>query len=130
MTIAGAEVDGSVDAVACGKCGEVFIAAEEIATFEGLAVAAVIRAGWLRGGVLRAGRKVLGFPATQLASMLGVTPETISRWENDAHEVPRAVFLWLHELLVHHADRRKKHEPIESIEPVAAAPRIHIEAAA
>jgi len=43
------------------------------------------------GSQLRAARKELGIPAKELASLLGVTPETFSRWENGRKDVPTMV---------------------------------------
>jgi DNA-binding transcriptional regulator YiaG len=46
-------------------------------------------------------RKALGLQASQLADLLGVTRESVSRWENGKHEIPRGVFLLLGVLVAH-----------------------------
>jgi len=46
-------------------------------------------------------RKVAGLRAVDVAAMLNVTPETVSRWERGTVEVPRAAAYVLGDLLDH-----------------------------
>ena len=51
-------------------------------------------------------RKTLGLKATNLADLLGVTSETISRWENGHNEPDRAVWATLEQLVDDHYGNR------------------------
>lgn len=72
-----------VPALRCGKCEQIHYRGEDLARAE-LAVAdRILRTGLGAGGAFKFVRKALGYRATDLSQMLGVRPETISRWEND-----------------------------------------------
>ncbi len=57
-------------------------------------------AGVKSGAALRFIRKAAGLPATDLAVLLDVRPETVSRWENDKRPIDRGSCAVLHQLLV------------------------------
>jgi putative zinc finger/helix-turn-helix YgiT family protein len=71
----------------CGTCGEVLIDGRDIERFELGVVGALLDAGDDSPEVFRLARKTLGLTATDLAGMLRVTAETISRWENGKHSI-------------------------------------------
>lgn len=74
----------------CADCNEHFYTAQALEHFE-LAVAAHLgRMGHPAPGVIRFMRKALGLSGTKLAGLLGVTQETVSRWENGKSTVPRS----------------------------------------
>lgn len=89
------KVDGHVFAAQlpaqrCTKCGETFVTAEAMGQFE-LAVAAhLAAAGANTHEAFRFMRKTLGLKGTELAALLDVTPETMSRWEGGKVAVPRS----------------------------------------
>ncbi len=82
-------VAGHVPALRCSQCAEITIAQSDLVAFELRAVAEVLSRGWVGAGPFRAARKVLGFTGSELAALLGVTPETLSRWENGQRDVDR-----------------------------------------
>jgi len=66
----------------CSSCGEELFEDAAVGAFE-LAVAADLALhGPANGEAFRYLRKAVGLPAKELADLLGVTPETVSRWEN------------------------------------------------
>ncbi len=72
-----------VPAMVCRSCGESIVAGEDLGRSELIASRKVIDAGVRSGALLSSTRRSLGLLATDLAALLGVTAETISRWEND-----------------------------------------------
>lgn len=87
----------------CSSCGERHYQAKDLMAAEDAVTQELVARGIRDGAVFRHLRKALGLKATELASLLGVTPETISRWENGRNEADRAVWATL-DLLVD--DRR------------------------
>lgn len=84
MGIAGIVILNAVEEIRCAKCGHV--AATGFSNLEGLiaavAVARVAAARKLAGAEVRFLRKALGWSSKELAAMLEVRDETVSRWEN------------------------------------------------
>jgi len=76
-----------VDRFSC-KCGH---AVEVIPNHEGLiaavALCRIMQPVKLNGNEIRLLRKTLGLKAIELAKRLDVSPETLSRWENDAEVI-------------------------------------------
>ena len=79
----------------CGSCGTVYESGEELERFDLLVAHELTSLGVVAGGVVRFVRKALGFKAADLAGLLGVTPETISHWENDRTKPDRAAWATL-----------------------------------
>jgi len=74
-------------ALACKQCRAVFLPGDGLARVD-LEVAAVIAMrAQPNGAVFRFCRRALGLRGLELAALLHVTPETISRWENDQRAV-------------------------------------------
>ena len=94
------EVDGltftaELPAWLCTHCGEVYVAGDGISQFEKAVAAKLADLGRLSGEAFRFMRKALGLRATDLATMLDVTPETISHWETTKRAIPRATWALL-----------------------------------
>lgn len=95
MTLEGVTVSADIPSWTCPKCSEVYYAGATAANFELVAAAMFGSLGIATGPVFRYMRKALGMRAADLAGMLGTTPETISRWENNKHEVDRPTMVLL-----------------------------------
>lgn len=86
------EVDGrkfsaKVPAETCGACGEDYFDGVVLDAFERALARRLVIDGASGELALRFMRKVMGMRAIDLAALLRVAPETISRWENGA-QVP------------------------------------------
>lgn len=76
-----------VPTLVCGSCGDIAYRGDTAERAELLASKALVERGCRFGGVLRFARKTLGYRAADLAAVLGVSNETVSRWENEHHEI-------------------------------------------
>lgn len=86
----------------CGACGEDYVGARDVERFELVAARTLAEAGEGSGEAFKLMRKALGLRGSDLAKLLGVAAETISRWENGKHAVERATLAVMAALL---ADR-------------------------
>ena len=77
-------------AMACSSCGERLIVAADVRRAEHAAARKLTEMGIQGGAVFRFLRKTAGLTGLQLADLLGVAKDTISRWENDTRPIPRA----------------------------------------
>ena len=82
----------NVPALVCRGCAEAVVSGEDLARAELIAASRLIETGARSGALLSWTRRSLGLLATDLAALLGVTAETISRWENDRVEPEPAVW--------------------------------------
>jgi putative zinc finger/helix-turn-helix YgiT family protein len=76
-----------VPALKCRECGEVYFDGRSLERFELRAAVELARAGEATGEVMRFMRKAVGLKAQELAELLAVTPETVSRWETGKQPV-------------------------------------------
>lgn len=94
----------------CSACGETLVSNDE-ATRQELALAAGLVARGVRAGnEFKLVRKAAGLMATEVAELLDVRPETVSRWERGEVEIPRAVAFALGELYDRPRVTRQKFE--------------------
>lgn len=84
----------------CQQCGESFYEIGTLARFDQLVAKELADAGVKSGEALRFIRKAAGVAATDLAALLDVRPETVSRWENDKRPIDRGSYAVLHQLLI------------------------------
>ncbi len=84
----------------CRECGEGFYEIRTLARFDQLVAKELVDAGVKSGEVLRFIRKAAGVPAADLAALLDVRPETVSRWEHDKRPIDRGSYAVLHQLLI------------------------------
>jgi DNA-binding XRE family transcriptional regulator len=88
-----------VSAIKCGSCGESVLNGVELGRAELLAGAEAMARGLRDGGTFKFIRKALGMRASELGSLLDVSPETISRWENGHRAAERSVWNTLADLV-------------------------------
>jgi putative zinc finger/helix-turn-helix YgiT family protein len=79
----------------CGKCGEEYVDGEVSRRIDLLVAARVAELGEVSGEAFRFARKALGLRAIDLAELLDVSADTISRWERGAVAVDRAALALL-----------------------------------
>jgi YgiT-type zinc finger domain-containing protein len=96
-------VDG-VRATRCEACGEVYTDGPDLGRAEVLAAFEAVRAGLRDGPTLNWARRALGLRASDLADLLDVAPETVSRWENGHRRADRSVWNTMADLLANAAE--------------------------
>jgi putative zinc finger/helix-turn-helix YgiT family protein len=92
----------------CSACGEAVIDAEQARRQEREVARLVVGRGIRTGSELKLIRKLAGLRANELAELLDVRPETVSRWERGEVEIPRAVAFALGEYYEHPRLTRQK----------------------
>lgn len=104
LTVAGRSFSANVPAWRCEACGKTHLDGSSFEDFE-LAVALELATqGPASGETFRFMRKSIGMRAADLAELLDVTPETVSRWETDKLRVARAAWATLADMVVEHAE--------------------------
>lgn len=94
----------------CGACGEVECTHADMEHNERATAMALVARGVRSGREFKFVRKMAGFKATEVADMLGVRSETVSRWERNEVAVPRAAAFALGELYERPVVTRRKLE--------------------
>jgi len=89
LSVAGHNFTRTLPAARCAKCGEQTISGEAIGTFEVEVAAELARHGEASAESFCFMRRALGVKALDLADLLDVTPETVSRWEHDRQRIDR-----------------------------------------
>ncbi|HEX5063213.1 MAG TPA: helix-turn-helix domain-containing protein [Kofleriaceae bacterium] len=82
----------------CRECGEIVFDSSEVRRQERVVAAGLVERGIRTGRDFQYVRKVAGLKATELAELLDVRPETVSRWERDEVDIPRPIAFTLGEL--------------------------------
>lgn len=93
-------------AVVCEKCGESYFGSSDVGDFELQVAMEAGSRGFIHGPVLRFMRTAIGLSAKELANMLDITAETVSRWENGRTTIPKTVFIVVTALVEDHAAKR------------------------
>ncbi len=106
VTVAGATFSGMVSARRCNACGEVYIAVEDGMRFDLRVAQDLGSRGAATGEAFKFMRKALGMRAVDLAELLGVAAETISRWERGERPVDRAALTVVGALVADKLEKR------------------------
>lgn len=85
----------------CRACGETLFDLAEMKRQERAIAKELAARGVRTSSEFKLVRKVAGLRAVDVAAMLDVTPETVSRWERGTVEIPRAAAYVLGDLLDH-----------------------------
>ena len=85
----------------CRACGETLFDLAEMKRQERAIAKALAARGVRTGSEFKLVRKAAGLRAVDVAAMLNITPETLSRWERGTVEIPRAAAYVLGDLLAH-----------------------------
>jgi putative zinc finger/helix-turn-helix YgiT family protein len=109
----------AVDGRKCAACGEASFKGTDLARFEGAVAASLARSGEASGEAFRWMRKALDLRAVDVAALLGVTPETISRWETGRVAIDRSALALLALLVLDH--ERGSAATIDALRARAAA---------
>jgi|ERR1700682_1904171 len=80
--VAGHTFQGEIAASKCNACGETLVDGPALEAFDVSAALELARAGFAAPEAMRFMRSALGLRAVELAELLDLTPETISRVEN------------------------------------------------
>jgi len=91
---------GTLPATVCTKCGEVFVDGKEIARFDAEIAARMARDGAPSGASFQWMRKAMGLRGADLAPLLDVSAETLSRWETGERTVPRTAWVLLSRIVL------------------------------
>jgi putative zinc finger/helix-turn-helix YgiT family protein len=110
--IAGHTFRAKVPAMRCGNCGEVLYTSEDLGRYDDAVALALLDARITASDAVRFVRKAMGMKAENLADLLGVRAETVSRWENGKRKIDLATLALLRQLLV---ERRKKERPMAEL---------------
>jgi DNA-binding transcriptional regulator YiaG len=121
LTVSGVELKGEVAEDVCPKCGYASMELGELGQFELRVAAALAIHGVCTGEAFKFIRKALQMRATDVRDVLGVTPETVSRWENEQRDVDRHVFAMLGELVIAAVEGRES--PAERFRALASTRR-------
>ncbi|HET7504269.1 MAG TPA: type II TA system antitoxin MqsA family protein, partial [Kofleriaceae bacterium] len=94
----------------CRACDEMLFDLAEMKRQERIIAKELAARGVRTGGEFKLVRKVAGLRAVDVAAMLDVTPETVSRWERGTVTIPRAAAYVLSDLLEHPKVARERLE--------------------
>jgi len=104
-TFAGRRLSAMVPAERCPSCGESYITGDDLEAFENT-LAAELACGEPSGAAFKFLHSLLGMKGVELAELLDVAPETVSRWEHDKLPVDRAHFALLASMVLDRAEGR------------------------
>jgi putative zinc finger/helix-turn-helix YgiT family protein len=110
LTIVGVNV--TVHGEHCDSCDEILFSDAELERQEKKVAAVLVERGVRTAKEFKFVRKVAELKATEVAEMLDVAAETISRWESGERPIPRMAAFALGELFEHPKLARKKLEAL------------------
>jgi putative zinc finger/helix-turn-helix YgiT family protein len=102
VTVDGTRFFAKLPGLVCDNCKEEYIDAPVLGRFEVRVAFELAHRGKMSAEAFRFMRTAIGLPSKDLAKMLGVKPETISRWEHGKRELDRCAFALLGGLVCEH----------------------------
>jgi putative zinc finger/helix-turn-helix YgiT family protein len=93
-------------AMCCDKCDEVYFDGSDLRRFESQAAAELAKAGESSAEALVFQRKTLGLMAKELAELLDIRPEHLSKWENGKLPVERRAAALVAAMVLEHVQGR------------------------
>jgi putative zinc finger/helix-turn-helix YgiT family protein len=100
------EFTARVPAFKCRGCGEVYFDGPALEKLELRAAVELAKAGESSPEVMRFMRKALGMKAAELAALLDLTPETVSRWETGKQPLEHRAMAVLGSLVIERSEGR------------------------
>jgi putative zinc finger/helix-turn-helix YgiT family protein len=97
--VAGHVFTAKLPARVCAACGVSYFDDRVVAEFDALVAAELVEAGITTPQALQFIRKVTGLQGKEFAELLGVRPETVSRWEQGKRPIDRATYAVVRQLL-------------------------------
>jgi putative zinc finger/helix-turn-helix YgiT family protein len=129
VTVGGRTFAGTARGERCQNCGATFMDGAELDAFEQGAAYEIAKDGPVSGETLRFLRTAgLGMRSGELARLLDVEPETLSRWENGKIAVPRLPWAMVAAMVIE--QHQGQHETVDRLralaepKPIAKAVRI------
>jgi len=104
--VAGRTFAVDLPGTSCTGCGEFYVHGNDMKRAEDAIAIELAREGPASGEALRYMRKTIGMPAVELATLLDISPETLSRWENSRRQPDHAAWLAVGSLVLDHAAGR------------------------
>ncbi len=98
--VAGRTFTVEINALSCTACGEIVIPGDSLKASDMVVAEDIAMNGPVCGETFRFLRKALNMTAAELAILLEVAPETISRWEKDARNIDHAAWINLGSLVL------------------------------
>lgn len=89
LEVGGKTFEGEIPAIKCSACGEIAYPGPALESFELNAAGELARHGEVSAEVFGFLRRAMGVRAVELAELLDVTRETVSRWEHGHQPVER-----------------------------------------
>ena len=93
--LAGRTFTASVSALRCSACGEVYFPGPALEDFDVAIAGELARHGVVSAEAFSFMRRAIGLMARDLAELLDVAPETVSRWEHGKLPLERGPFALL-----------------------------------
>jgi DNA-binding transcriptional regulator YiaG len=123
VNVDGARFVGTLPGHKCASCEGTQIALDDLMRFDHAVAMHLAEHGPVSGATLRYMRKSIPLAAADLAALLHVAPETVSRWETGDRAVDRAAWLVVRGMLLDPRARRAIAELSDepSTRPVAIA---------
>jgi len=100
ITVGGVVFDAQLDAFSCQECEQSIIESAELERFEQKVALELAQHGLRSPEAVKFMRKAIGLRGIDLAELLQVTPDTISRWERGGSPIDNASFAVLGSLVI------------------------------